>query len=115
MAAAHTTANVSTFRDAVLELQKKPTPRYVLFTADDDPTTGLPWCPDCVRAVPAVRAAAARSGAALLEVTLKLTGIPTLLQWGQDGPSRRLGPELEACGSPSEVEKLLQSTQFFSP
>lgn len=49
-------------------LEALPAPRYVLFTADDDPTTGTSWCPDCVRAVPAVRRTLAECGASLLEV-----------------------------------------------
>lgn len=45
-----------------------PAPRYIVFTADPDPATGLPWCPDCVRAVPAVRRTMEAQGASLLEV-----------------------------------------------
>ncbi|GLC33051.1 hypothetical protein PLESTM_000018800 [Pleodorina starrii] len=133
MAAKVMTANVDTFTAAVAELQKAPAPHYIVFTSDNDPTTGKPWCPDCVRAVPAIHAAAARSPGTLLEVTvgprtawrgnpshpfrldpqLKLTGIPTLLAWGPSGATRRLGPELEACSSPAEVEKLLSFSAFF--
>ena len=36
-----------------------PGPHYVLFTAVDDPATGVSWCPDCVRCCPAVKAAMA--------------------------------------------------------
>lgn len=40
----------------------------MLFTADPDPATGVSWCPDCVRSVPAVRRTMESEGAALLEV-----------------------------------------------
>ncbi|GFR47132.1 hypothetical protein Agub_g8820 [Astrephomene gubernaculifera] len=129
------TADVQTFATALTELQKSPAPHYILFNADPDPHTGQPWCPDCVRAVPPIRAAAARSSGTLLEVTvgprsawkgnashpfrvapeLKLTGIPTLLAWSPaGGATRRLGSELEACGSAAEVEQLLARSGFFS-
>jgi hypothetical protein len=49
-------------------LDKLPAPRYVVFTADPDPVTGVPWCPDCVLSVPAVRRVLEDRGAALLEV-----------------------------------------------
>lgn len=49
-------------------LEQLPAPRYVLFTADPDPATGVSWCPDCVRSVPAVRRTMESEGAALLEV-----------------------------------------------
>ena len=40
---------------------------FVLFTSGDDPETGKPWCPDCIRANPAVEQAfAAVEGATLL-------------------------------------------------
>ncbi|GIM11284.1 hypothetical protein Vretimale_14807, partial [Volvox reticuliferus] len=129
------TANVETFAAAVAELTKAPAPHYIVFTADNDPSTGKPWCPDCVRAVPPIQAAAARSPGTLLEVTvgprsawkgnpshpfrvdpqLKLTGVPTLLAWSPSGATRRLGPELEACSSAEDVNSLLSSTGFFSP
>ncbi|GLI65588.1 hypothetical protein VaNZ11_009162 [Volvox africanus] len=129
------TANIDTFATAVSELVKAPAPHYIVFTTDNDPSTGKPWCPDCVRAVPPIQAVAARSPGTLLEVTvgprsawkgnpshpfrvdpqLKLTGVPTLLAWGPSGAIRRLGPELETCKSSEEVDKLLSSTRFFSP
>lgn len=132
--AVHLTATVDTYPTKLAELQKAPGPHFVVFSADNDPSTGLPWCPDCVRALPPIRAAAARAGASLLEVTvgprtawrgnathpfrvdpsLKLTGVPTLFAWGAAGPARRLGPELEACASPGEVEQLLEKTKFMS-
>ncbi len=49
-----------------------------------------------------------------VDPALKLTGVPTLFAWGASGPARRLGPELEACGSPQEVEQLLEKTRFMS-
>lgn len=40
----------------------------MLFTADPDPTTGVSWCPDCVRCSPAVKNVMADKKASLLEV-----------------------------------------------
>jgi len=106
---------------------------YVLFTSDDDPETGRPWCPDCERANDAVaQVFSEREDYTLLicrvgprvgwkrpaehpfrSAPLHLTGIPTLVQWsGDDGPGPQLGAELEACTSSQEVETLTR--QFLS-
>lgn len=52
----------------VCRLLELPGPHYVLFTADPDPTTGVSWCPDCVRCSPAVKNVMADKKASLLEV-----------------------------------------------
>lgn len=54
--------------DGLKRLQQLPGPHYVLFTADPDPTTGVSWCPDCVRCSPAVKGVMAEKKASLLEV-----------------------------------------------
>jgi hypothetical protein len=40
----------------------------VVFLADNSPTTGVSWCPDCVRCGPAVKRVCAEQAASLLEV-----------------------------------------------
>ena len=49
-------------------LLQLPAPQFVLFVADDDPATGVSWCPDCVRSGPAVKGVMADKGLSLLEV-----------------------------------------------
>lgn len=49
-------------------LLQLPGPHYVLFMADPDPSTGVSWCPDCVRCGPAVKNVMADKKASLLEV-----------------------------------------------
>jgi hypothetical protein len=93
-----------------------------VFVADPDPATGVSWCPDCVRSVPAVRRTLAERGASLLEVlvgaravwkdtahplrhdpAIKLGGVPELLRWTAAGPGARLGAALEKAASPVEA------------
>jgi hypothetical protein len=50
------------------QLTAMPGPHFVLFAADNDPATGVSWCPDCVRCVPAVHRVMADKQVALLEV-----------------------------------------------
>lgn len=57
---------ISTLRPC--RLLALPGPHYVLFLADDDPATGVSWCPDCVRCGPAVKRVCADKNASLLEV-----------------------------------------------
>lgn len=57
--------NVRCFACRLLQL---PGPHYVLFMADPDPSTGVSWCPDCVRCGPAVKNVMADKKASLLEV-----------------------------------------------
>lgn len=47
-------------------LQALPAPRYVVFTSD--PVNGVYWCPDCVRALPAIKRTMQEKGCSLLEV-----------------------------------------------
>ncbi|KAL4517193.1 hypothetical protein Ndes2437B_g06800 [Nannochloris sp. 'desiccata'] len=97
----------------------KHTPRFVLFKGD--------WCGDCVRGVPPTKAVIVAAGLSLVEVDvgdsetwrdpnhplrvdqqLKLTGIPTLIEWTENGPAvKRLGPELESASTAAEVERLV--------
>ncbi|CAN1827692.1 Thioredoxin-like protein Clot [Linum perenne] len=83
----------------------------VLFLADNDPSTNLSWCPDCVRAEPVIHKKLEASGddVALLRAyvgdrptwrnphhplrvdpKLKLTGVPTLIRWENDTVKGRL-------------------------
>lgn len=49
-------------------LLSQPAPHYVVYSSDLDSQTGLPWCPDCVRALPAIGAGVDKTGGSLLEV-----------------------------------------------
>ena len=60
--------SVSEFPSAVARMIGLPEPHYVLFTADLDPETGAPWCPDCARCLDAARSRVAAVGGTLLEV-----------------------------------------------
>lgn len=105
--------------------------RFVVFTSDL--VDGRYWCPDCVTTVPAVRKAAEKAGVPLLEVgvgdraawrgnaahpfrapPLSISGVPTLVRLSADGKAvaARLGPELEAAGTPKAAEKL--AAEFFA-
>ena len=46
----------------VKALLADPAPHYVLFSSNLDANSGLPWCPDCVRALPAVISAVNQVG-----------------------------------------------------
>jgi hypothetical protein len=57
---------------------------YVLFTSGDDPDSNLPWCPDCVRANPAVAAAfAAVEGATLLVCKVPASTTSPRILWAE--------------------------------
>ncbi|XP_007052588.2 PREDICTED: thioredoxin-like protein Clot isoform X1 [Theobroma cacao] len=98
-------ATVSGF-DSVFEKFRSDAPNnkasLILFLADKDPSTSLSWCPDCVRAEPAIYKkleASADDVAVLrayvgdrptwrnpqhpwrLDSRFKLTGVPTLVRW----------------------------------
>jgi len=100
-------------------------PHYVLFTADPD-ETGKPWCPDCARMIEGARRRVRDAGGTLLEVevgqrqvwkdqshpfrtdpSLRVTGIPTLMRWDQDGCGRRLDAELEVAQTAKEADQLI--------
>lgn len=67
------------------------------------------WCPDCVRADPAIRGALKDQGTLLevdvgdriewrspghpLRTELQVTGVPTLICWGKNGAGERLGKQ----------------------
>ncbi len=119
-------ASVYQFPFAAARLIGLPAP-HVLFTSGDDPATGQPWCPDCRRAVPAVRAAADTAGVTLLVVdvgerpawkdaahsfrtseTLQLRCIPTLMAWDvtHARPLARIDKELETASDEAAVQAL---------
>ncbi|XP_058765985.1 thioredoxin-like protein Clot [Vicia villosa] len=108
------TATVSTF-DSVFEKFRSEVPQHranlVLFLADNDPSTSLSWCPDCVRAEPVIlkKLEASPYEIALLKAYVgdrptwrnphhpwrvdpkfKLTGVPTLIRWENDAVTGRL-------------------------
>eukprot|EP00199_Chlamydomonas_sp_CCMP681_P005328 CAMPEP_0119107148 /NCGR_PEP_ID=MMETSP1180-20130426/8489_1 /TAXON_ID=3052 ORGANISM="Chlamydomonas cf sp, Strain CCMP681" /NCGR_SAMPLE_ID=MMETSP1180 /ASSEMBLY_ACC=CAM_ASM_000741 /LENGTH=137 /DNA_ID=CAMNT_0007092593 /DNA_START=83 /DNA_END=496 /DNA_ORIENTATION=+ len=122
----HMLANMQDYQEKRTALLAQPGQHYILFTADPDPTTGLAWCPDCVRSEPSVRAVTTRAGSLLecrvgprtlwkspdhpfrTDPSLHLTGIPTVLLVGSEGQElARLGPELEACKTPVEAEAVM--------
>ncbi|XP_050386574.1 thioredoxin-like protein Clot [Argentina anserina] len=107
-------ATVSSF-DSVFEKFKEESPNnkanFILFLADNDPSTSLSWCPDCVRAEPVIykKLEAAPGDVALLRAYVgdrptwrtpqhpwrvdsrfKITGVPTLVRWENDAVKGRL-------------------------
>ena len=120
----HLLADVASFPEKLVELKSKPAPQYVIFSTNLN-ESGLPWCPDCVRALPAVRSEVAKAGGSLLEVRvgeisqwktpshpfrsppLSLKGVPTLVAVLPNGElGARAGPELESAGSPEEAASI---------
>lgn len=104
-------------------------PRFVVFTSDL--IDGRYWCPACVATLPAVKKAAEKAGVPLLEIgvgdraawrgnaahplrALGVAGVPTLVRLTAEGNevAARLGPELEAAGTPEEAERLAR--EFFA-
>lgn len=63
--------NVAEFESKIPALLELRGPHVVFFTADPDPTTGRPWCPDCARSEGAIREEVETSGGSLLEVQVK--------------------------------------------
>ncbi|KAG2676561.1 hypothetical protein I3760_12G058600 [Carya illinoinensis] len=107
-------ATVSTF-DTVFQKFISEAPKnkanLILFLADEDPSTSLSWCPDCVRAEPAIykKLETSSDDVALLRAFVgdrptwrnpqhpwrvdsrfKLTGVPTLVLWQNDAIQGRL-------------------------
>eukprot|EP01079_Euglenida_sp_SAG-EU17-18_P003351 gene3351-637_t len=96
-----------------------PGPHYVVFTSDLDPASGVPWCPDCVKCVPAAIQAARETGGTILEVGVgsradwkspghplrlspwNLGGIPTLSRVRQGQLAEQVGHELESADGPA--------------
>ena len=60
------------WRSGIARLVAYPRPHFVLFTADRDPQTGRPWCPDCARCLEPVRQQVQTTGGTLLEVEVRL-------------------------------------------
>lgn len=107
-------ATISSF-GSVFEKFKAETPKnkvnLILFLADNDPSTNLSWCPDCVRAEPVIlkKLEALPDDVALLRAYVgdrptwrnpqhpwrvdsrfKLKGVPTLISWENDADKGRL-------------------------
>ncbi|XP_022152566.1 thioredoxin-like protein Clot [Momordica charantia] len=101
-------ANPSNF-NAVFDKFRSELPNnkanFILFLADNDPSTSLSWCPDCVRAEPGIyrKLEAASEDIALLRAYVgdrptwrnpqhpwrvdsrfKLAGVPTLVRWDEN-------------------------------
>ncbi|KAH6803490.1 Thioredoxin superfamily protein [Perilla frutescens var. frutescens] len=98
-------ATLSTFDEAFDKFTSEAAnnkANLILFLADNDPSTNLSWCPDCVRAEPVIckKLEAASGNVALLKAyagdrptwrnphhpwrldsRFKLTGVPTLVRW----------------------------------
>lgn len=121
------TVTATEYKLGLDKLSGLPPPRFVVFSADADPATGLPWCPDCVKALPVIQQLVHEAQGSLLEVQvgprpvwkspdhpfrldpqLKLTGIPTLATWTPDGLGGRVGPELEAANDADEVSDIVK-------
>ncbi|KAL8167105.1 hypothetical protein V2J09_008604 [Rumex salicifolius] len=83
----------------------------LLFLADKEPSTGLSWCPDCVRAEPVIykKVESSEMGIGLLRAyvgdrptwrtpnhpwrvdrNFQLKGVPTLIRWENDAVKARL-------------------------
>ncbi|KAG8363563.1 hypothetical protein BUALT_Bualt19G0035500 [Buddleja alternifolia] len=107
-------ATVSTF-DGVFEKFRSEAPNnkanFILFLADNEPSTNLSWCPDCVRAEPVIykKLEASPDNVALLRAYVgdrptwrnpghpwrsasrfNLKGVPTLIRWEGDAIKGRL-------------------------
>ncbi|CAH2046710.1 unnamed protein product [Thlaspi arvense] len=84
---------------------------FILFLANDDPTTNRSWCPDCVRAEPVIYKTLEESAEEVnlirayagdrptwrnpvhlwrVDPRFKLTGVPTLVRWDGDCVKGRL-------------------------
>lgn len=97
-------------------------PVFVLFTGTKSQSTGMSWCPDCVRADPVIHSALEQvtGGCVLLECTvdrepyrkpdypyridskIRLTCVPTLMKWANGKALARLND------SQSQVAELVQ-------
>ena len=103
----------------------------LLFVAGDD-ETGESWCPDCRLATPVIYSLLDGRGFTVIEIDVgdkptwkdpdhelrrsdkfKLTGVPTLMKWGQKGIIARLDSELETCKTTSDVEVFVR--EFLQP
>jgi thiol-disulfide isomerase/thioredoxin len=101
---------------------------FVYLYGDHMPATGKSWCPDCVDADPLIHKAAQEAGVDLFELPvgtreqyknnpthparvnakLKLTAIPTLIEFHKDGytPGSRLVED--ECKDPERLKNLFE-------
>lgn len=63
--------NVTEFPSLLARRIAYAEPHYVLFTADIDEETGVPWCPDCARMIDSARKRVADTGGTLMEVQVR--------------------------------------------
>uniref|UniRef100_A0A0C9SB29 Thioredoxin-like protein Clot n=1 Tax=Wollemia nobilis TaxID=56998 RepID=A0A0C9SB29_9CONI len=98
----------------------------LLFLADKDPSSGLSWCPDCVRAEPVIYKTLEKSGKNVtllrgfagdrptwrnpshpwrMDERFKLKGLPTLIRWKEGAIAGRL--EDHEAHIESRISKLL--------
>lgn len=99
---------------------------FVLVYASEDPATGRSWCPDCYNAEPKIKEAISKVQDSTLiiayagqkpeyrsaenpykqDAQMKITNLPTLFEWGNDGPLKKL---VEAeCNDHSLLDKFIQ-------
>lgn len=115
--------HASDLKTGLANLVSQCAPHFVVFSADVDGTTHLPWCGDCVRNLPVIIRSLHAAGGTLLEVRvgdkptwkdpnhpfrldqqLQLKGIPTLMSWGAEGPIASVCKELEDAETVKESE-----------
>ena len=63
--------NVEEFPSLLARRIAYPAPHYMLFTADIDEHSGLPWCPDCARMLDSARERVKAAGGTLMEVQVR--------------------------------------------
>ncbi|XP_003386713.1 PREDICTED: thioredoxin domain-containing protein 17-like [Amphimedon queenslandica] len=94
---------------------------FVLFCGSTDQQTGHSWCSDCVKADPVIENVASKQSSGVLitcsvgdrpawkdlnnpfRTNLKLTGVPTLMEWET---TKRLNPE--QCADEDLVKMLFE-------
>ncbi|CAI0436822.1 unnamed protein product [Linum tenue] len=126
-------ASLSSF-DQVFSKFKADAPNFnsnfILFLADNEPSTNLSWCPDCVRAEPVIykKLEESEANVALLRAyvgdrptwrnpahpwrtdsNFKLTGVPTLVRWEKDAITGRV--EDHEAHLPTKIDALLASAK----
>ena len=117
----HLIADVNSYSSQMQQLITLKPPHFVVFSTNLN-EQGLPWCPDCVRSLPAVQSEVSKAGGSLLEVRvgeksewktpshpfrsppLSIKGVPTLIAVLPSGElGARAGPELEAAENSEEA------------
>ncbi|KAG2262134.1 hypothetical protein Bca4012_013211 [Brassica carinata] len=108
-------ADPSTLEKVLEELKSDESNRnkinFILFLANNDPTTNRSWCPDCVRAEPVIYKTLEESPEEVnlirayagdrptwrnpvhpwrVDPRFKVTGVPTLVRWDGDSVKGRL-------------------------